>query len=356
VGERNLISGNLAYGIEVILSHHNTIIGNFIGTDITGELDLGNHAPGVSLSGGAQFNTVGGDSVGERNLISGNGFGVRLSARDTYSNTILGNYIGTDVDGLQDVGNDSYGVIIRDGTRYNIIGGDSPGEGNIISANGFGMYIAPTEGGWNSVINNLIGLDAEGNILGNDGHGIYIGETRRFSEIGRGLSFADGTQIASSHLEDFYTWIEANTIVGHGSDGIHIADTDGNFITRNSIYQNESGISLWNSNGDIEPPVIVSTILDGGVLITGSACAGCTVEVFESSDNAGEGEAYIGSTVANGAGVFQLTVTYLNYPFLTATATDYTLVPDFGIGTSEFSNVFTSTVLGYLYLPSIEND
>jgi titin len=356
-GERNLISGNLASGIQIALSHSNTVIGNFIGTDITGELDLGNTRYGINIRGGAQNNAVGGNTPAERNLISGNGFGISLTGVDTYSNTVSGNYIGTDVDGLEDLGNDSYGVFIYEFARSNMIGGDSAGEGNLISNNLSGVFLNLADGGWNSVINNSIGLDAAGNVIGNDRYGIYIGGTRMATVEKIGMSLINGSQMTSSNLDDFYTWIEGNTIAGHGSDGILIGGCDGNFITQNSIYQNdESGILIGAGNGGIDPPTIVSTSLDGGVLISGTACHGCTVEFFENPDNDGEGQTHIGSAVADGAGVFELTVNYLNYPFLTATATDYTLVPEFGIGTSEFSPVFTSTILGYLYLPLIEND
>jgi titin len=258
---------------------------------------------------------------------------------------------------MENLGNEAFGVFIYHEAQHNMIGGDSPGEGNLISGNRFGLVIAPRESGWNSVINNRIGLDAAGGILGNTENGIYMGAMRQTFGIGNGIPLLSELHKTSAHIKHYYTWIEGNTIAGHTYDGIHIDDSHGNFITRNSIYQNDLGIDLTgDANGGINPPTIVSTRLDGGVVINGSTCAGCTVEVFESSDNDGEGEAYVGVTVANGAGVFELMVTYLNYPFLTATATDYTLVPEFGIGTSEFSGVYTSTVLGYLYLPLIEND
>jgi CSLREA domain-containing protein len=50
----------------------NTICGNYIGTDAGGTLDRGNGKCGVRIDSGAQDNTVGGDAAGERNVISGN--------------------------------------------------------------------------------------------------------------------------------------------------------------------------------------------------------------------------------------------------------------------------------------------
>ena len=66
-------------GILIQTNGGNTIIGNYIGTDITGTLDLGNAFQGVRITGGSQLNIIGGATVGERNIISGNdGNGVEI--------------------------------------------------------------------------------------------------------------------------------------------------------------------------------------------------------------------------------------------------------------------------------------
>jgi hypothetical protein len=112
------------------------------------------------------------------------------------------------------------------------------------------------------------------------------------------------------------------------------------------------GIGLmFNANGNIAAPVIMTTTA-GSVNIVGTACAGCTVEVFENSDTDGEGETYVGNTTATASGAFTVTVSYLTKPYLTATATDET------DGTSEFSDVFEATVelappTGSVYLPIV---
>ena len=74
---------------------------------------------------------------------------------------------------------------------------------------------------------------------------------------------------------------------------------------------------------------------------------GCTVEVFGNSTNDGEGKFYLGSTTSDGSGDFSLALTALPYGYLTATATDAT------DGTSEFSEVFTTSVVLVTYLPLI---
>ena len=87
--------------------------GNFIGTDRGGNADLGNTASGVLLLVGAHDNIVGGAVAGARNIISGNnGSGVRMEGTGTSRNTVRGNYIGTDKSGNVDLGNSASGVLI----------------------------------------------------------------------------------------------------------------------------------------------------------------------------------------------------------------------------------------------------
>ncbi len=65
-----------------------------------------------------------------RNIISGNGEWHRWQC----SNTVQGNFIGTDVTGTVALGNAGLGVGIRTGNG--LIGGTAPGARNIISGNG----------------------------------------------------------------------------------------------------------------------------------------------------------------------------------------------------------------------------
>lgn len=71
------------------------------------------------------------------------------------------------------------------------------------------------------------------------------------------------------------------------------------------------------------------------------------MELFENNDTDGEGESYVGTTIANASGDFTLTISTLLLPYLTATATDT------ADGTSEFSVVFTPTKWSDVYLPIV---
>jgi titin len=165
---RNLISGNRQDGIDV--TGHSTIIeGNYIGTDLTGVLALGNHN-GLSISG--SNNTIGGVAAGARNIISGNSNqGVELLA-DASNNRIQGNQLGTDVTGTQALGNGSSGITVSGSN--NVIGGTEPGAGNLISGN-YANGVSITVGGQENIIQgNLIGTDLAGTTKLGNAVGVYV--------------------------------------------------------------------------------------------------------------------------------------------------------------------------------------
>ena len=82
----------LVINIIQVGSSGNVVRGNFIGTDVTGPVGVGNTRWGVLLSTGAPGNTIGGTSTGDGNTIAHNsGDGVLVSSgTDT---AILGNSI-----------------------------------------------------------------------------------------------------------------------------------------------------------------------------------------------------------------------------------------------------------------------
>jgi CSLREA domain-containing protein len=332
-GERNIISGNDQHGVRIYGSDAtgNTISGNYIGLAANGTDALGNDQQGVEIYGGPQNNTIGGNTDGERNVISGNGgYGVYISQSGTTGNTVSGNYIGVAANGTTDRGNSGYGVYIANGAQNNTVGGDTEDERNVISANYGGVRIGDSGTMSNTVSGNYIGLAANGTTdLGNADRGVYIVSDAQNNTVGPG-----------------------NVIAYSGYEGVEVngGSTTGNVITQNSIFANGlMGIDLTaGANGGIAAPVIVTTT-EGSVNVVGTACADCTVEVFENDDTDGEGETYIGDTTATTSGAFTVTVSSLSKPYLTATATDAT------DGTSEFSAVFTATVsVGRkVYLPII---
>ena len=159
---RNLISGNLGDGV-VLLGGPGSVQGNFIGTDVTGRVAIGNAQTGVSSSGG---NLIGGDTAAAGNVISGNNRGIELGG-----DMVQGNFIGTDLTGTIAVPNVNIGV--NDAVGGSTIGGltSTPGTppGNLISGNGIAGLVIVLPASGDTVQGNIIGADITGtHPLGND--------------------------------------------------------------------------------------------------------------------------------------------------------------------------------------------
>ena len=137
--DRNLISGNIV-GIAVASSGV-TIQGNLVGTDPSGTKSLGNvQGIGAALFIPGAGATVGGSAAGEGNVISGNGGPGILTFFNNSTWVIQGNLIGTNAAGTGPLGNGS--GLSMDGSGA-VVGGTSPGEGNVIAYNGFaGVYLS----------------------------------------------------------------------------------------------------------------------------------------------------------------------------------------------------------------------
>nr|MDQ3011869.1 fibronectin type III domain-containing protein [Acidobacteriota bacterium] len=184
-GDRNLISGNTGAGILIAYDTPNTlaasgnkVIGNFIGTDANGKIDLGNGGFGVDIVGGSN-SAIGGVTPEERNIISGNnGGGVGISGTTATGNVIIGNFIGLDITSLAPLGNGGAGVSIN-GAPNNRVGGvgvpcpadntTTCSEGNTIRFNGSKGVVVKM----NSATNNRI---LGNSISDNTGLGIDLGD------------------------------------------------------------------------------------------------------------------------------------------------------------------------------------
>ena len=123
---RNVISGNGGDGISLSLGLFSLIEDNYIGTDASGTLALGNDKNGIKGSL-ETFNARG-------NVVSGNHQNGVDSGGD---NLIQGNFIGTDKTGTQPIGNFGHGVR----GVLDRVGGLNAGEGHIIAFNGGGGVV-----------------------------------------------------------------------------------------------------------------------------------------------------------------------------------------------------------------------
>jgi len=304
--DRNIISGN-TYGIVLAQpTGHTVVLGNYIGTDVTGTEPIGN-SHGIWIGDQGNNNVIGGNTPEARNVISGNGNGISI-VEGSFENAVIGNYIGLKENGTDPLGNQNFGIEIRD-SYANLIGGPEAGQGNVISANGthdlynHGILIcfADSEEG-NTVQGNFIGTDFTGmldkgnsgygimvyhasnnrildNLVSANNHGIGIYEEDENDENFSGPEYdlvsehnfvqgnrvgikADGELLGNAGLGVFLARCKSNTIGGTlpeegniisgNNKGVALNEgADDNLIRGNEIsYNISAGINLWRVKGN----------------------------------------------------------------------------------------------------------
>ncbi|MFO0960811.1 MAG: Calx-beta domain-containing protein [Isosphaeraceae bacterium] len=195
VGPNNVITANLrGVLISGATAVGNRVAGNKIGTDSTGNIDLGNAIEGVRIDSGASGNTINGDGSGSQ-VISGNNLGIAIVGAGSSNNVVQGNYIGVNAGGDSDDDNSVQGILIDDAAR-NLIGGAGSNLRNVISANLYGVEIRNLGATSNTIQGNYIGTDAAGTSrLGSELDGIFIHLGASSNTIG-GNSTDAGNRIA----------------------------------------------------------------------------------------------------------------------------------------------------------------
>ena|GEM_PF-3461800 len=283
--QENLISGNYCDGVAIIGPvqpgdvFNNMVIGNYIGTDITGTLALGNFGEGVCLCEGTHDNLVS-DNLISFNALDGvgiQGFPQEPEPIVTWGNTITNNRIGINVTGMP-AGNGHHGVVCGEygGTPW----GCAPG---------------------NNIRDNVIANNGTLNIISD---GVAVTEV---------MGFCD------------FNLITQNSIYDNIELGIDLQN-DG-------VTPNDPGDPDDAGNIYLNFPVIISAIYSGGA----TAIAGtididtdpsqATVEVFKARIDPtgyGEGEIYLGSATPDIAGNWSLVLAggLAVGDWVTATTTD----------------------------------
>lgn len=238
---RNIISGNDSIGISA-MSGTVTIVGNYIGTSLNGNADVGNTLDGIQLGGDISNATIGGTviGIGVGNLISGNNrYGIQISDASIPA-TIRRNFIGTNAAGTADLGNSEDGIFLYENdTATNsaiIIGSDTNAlDGNTISGNnGDGINVSEKVRQVKVFANKIGTNDAATAAIPNTLVGVRILSSQ--NEIGLA-----GNDTAS------------NIISGNSSMGMMLVGSlaSGNKVYNNYIGTNASGVNLGNSSDGI---------------------------------------------------------------------------------------------------------
>ena len=126
VSARNVISGVGRNAVVITNADSSgSVLGNDIGTDVTGTRALGD-AVGVDV--------LNASPLIRGNVIAGQGnAGIKLEGS---SSVIQGNFIGTDETGTLALGNAGGGIYVLEENGDITIGGTGPGEGNVVAHNG----------------------------------------------------------------------------------------------------------------------------------------------------------------------------------------------------------------------------
>ena len=248
-GARNIISGNDNSGIGFDSTSGTLVQGNFIGTDVTGSLDLGNSLMGVQLPAANPNNTIGGTVTAARNIISGNNInGIQIRGANTSGNLVQGNFIGTNFQGTAAIGNTLSGVSVE--SSNNTIGGGTAAAGNIVSGSGqdgIAIFTETSNTTGITVQNNFIGTDVTGNnCLGNGRDGIFVNRGSVGHTIADNLITCNGRNgviIPNVPTNDPGIRIEVtnNSIFANGSLGIDLGDPG---ITANDPLDADGGANL----------------------------------------------------------------------------------------------------------------
>ncbi len=343
----NVLSGNLAYGIFIVTTgtYYNELKGNKIGINAAGT-DIVPNQIGVILGGGTKYNVIGGTTPSDRNIISGNLFdGIEVADSSTMYNNIIGNYIGTDITGNIALPN-------YNGIGFATLPSKNNIENNLISGNKFGGILLYERSDSNTVYSNKIGTASDGTSpLGNGAAGIIISNKSKYNIIGEPtkgniIAFNDTVGIVISDINSKYNTFSANIIYNNNQMGIDLFPF--------GVNPNDIGDSDQGCNELMNYPVISSVVYDNGSGNTffngtidyniNSGPAGIKIEFFKSDGantfNHGDAITYLGSTTVDSFGNWTFNCSGLtSSDIVTATATDL------NGNTSEFalnSNIITT--------------
>src|SRR5215218_632032 len=234
-GERNVLSGNGWAGIEV--SHlpetvNNRVIGNFIGTGVTGNTApayTSNGEQGVHLQDQVRNNEVTG------NVIGNNGEGGIRAGQNVLANQIHDNWIGVSFDNSP-IPNSVAGVKLGSNSDSNHVG-----PNNTIANNPVGILVTTDDSDFNTFTRN--------SIFGNGGRGIDLSpggpnpndpgdadgganEQLNFPDIGRATpEKVTGSVCSGCTVEVFLADRGSNKVYGEGKTfvGSATANIDGTF-------------------------------------------------------------------------------------------------------------------------------
>ncbi len=317
------------------------ILNNIIGLDQDGEQAIPNGEDGLWIDNARNL-TIGGTTPSARNVVSGNTLDGIIVAQGALFAQILGNYIGTDATGLVAIGNRD-GIVLQTAEELTVGGTATGAGNLISGNTSSGIDTPQNSFFSNiEILGNTIGPAADGSELGNssgiklkDGQYVTIGTVEAPNTISTNAFFGIHLQGTTTNVT-----IGPNSIYGNGSLGI---DLGIDLVTPNDPLDPDTGPNGLQNFPEIEYVDQASGDVDFYVHSTPSTTYDVLFYESPSCDPSGygEGKTYLGAmtvaTEANGTVSDQVTLGPLTGgAVITATAT---VAAPYG-NTSEFSMCF----------------
>jgi hypothetical protein len=277
---RNVIScQNTAVAVHGV---GNKLLGNFIGTDVTGTVAIGQPSAAFeAIFFAGQNGTLGGTTAGARNIITAisvlSPVYLDGAVGPIQGNLIQGNYIGTDVTGLNKIGQPFIDIyVLFDTVSGTIIGGTVSSARNVIAGGNAGVdvYQAKTT----LIQGNFIGTDSTGThalgngngvgvtqatqttiggdsaaarniISGNTSYGIYLGVNIN-GQVGD-----SGTVVQNNYIG---TDVTGTACLGNGLDGILVNVQSIDLVIKDNLIacNGKNGINIPNTTSDPGTPAL----------------------------------------------------------------------------------------------------
>lgn len=284
----------------------NTIVGNLIGTDPLGNSVDTNGGVGIRVTNGSDSNIIGGSTATSENVISGNdGGGIIIDGSD--NTTIEGNRIGLDGSiGVIGLGNGTLvgdaGILVTNGSTGTLITDNA-----IAASSGDGIYVVNSTD--TSIVNNNIGVDdAFGTIgVGNGNLGVHvfnspttaITDNTIADNPAGGVLLEAGTSGSTITGNRIGLGSDGETLLGNGSNGVRIADSDLNTVGSNLVADTTGDgieISGAGATGNLITGNQIGLTASGGVagnsadgvLVSGGA-SGNTIDSNTVANSGGDG-------------------------------------------------------------------
>lgn len=265
----NVIAGNGGDGIviEGSGSSNNSIQNTFIGTDVTGALDLGNAGNGIRIGAGVGPTLAGETAGGSRNVIAFNGgagvlvepgaLAVFLQRDEIYRNGALG------ID------------LNADDVTANDLGDMDSGPNRLLN---FPVISSATVANGSVSVSGTLDTDLPGELLVID---IYVSAERDPSGFGEGQRLLDEVTVTTDANGDA-SWGRTTPLPAGFENGFVTATATRNLGAETSEFS--AGVALGTPDGDTQPPVLANcTLVPGSLPSTGGVV---TIGV-DATDNVG---------------------------------------------------------------------